>query len=186
MNADKEYYTHLRKAVEETVGREMKSPNDFHCLKEKMQKQLGQKLSLATLERFWGYAKTSYNPSRWTLDILSVYAGYKSFENFCGNEEREVQSAFLEREQLSADTIPAGARLRLTWNPERKCVIEHLGNGNFRIIEASGTKLTAGDTFTCHVLIQGEPLYISDLRHKDMPPVSYVAGKKSGVKFMNF
>jgi hypothetical protein len=52
------FYISLRKAVEETIGRPMKTPNDFLWLKEKLQDQLGETLSLATLERFWGYAKT--------------------------------------------------------------------------------------------------------------------------------
>ena len=186
MDKDKTYYNSLRKAVEETAGKALRTPNDFLWLQEKLRSQLGQKLSLATLERFWGYAKTQYQPSRWTLDILSRYVGCKDFEQFCHNEEDGVQSDFLDRERISVDSLGVGARIRLNWQPNRQCVVEYLGKGEFRIVEAHGTKLSAGDTFVCHVFIQDEPLYLSDLCHKGMPPVSYVAGKKTGVKFMMF
>lgn len=178
------YYISLKKAVEERSGRSLKTPNDFVWLTHKMQTQLGETLSLATLERFWGYAKTSYKPSRWTLNVLSAYVGYKDFEQFCHDKDEKVQSDFLDRQQLSSDDLSVGARLQLTWSPGRKCMIEHLGNGRFIIDEAVGTKLSVGDTFCCHNFIQGEPLFLSNLQHEGMQPVAYVAGKKSGVKFI--
>lgn len=183
---DKDYSTHyiaLRKAVEERAGREMKTPNDFVWLMKRLQSQLKQAPSLATLERFWGYAKTPYQPSRWTLNVLSAYVGSKDFEHFCRDGDKEVQSDFLDREQLSTDSLARGARLQLTWSPGRRCVIEYLGNGYFRILEAVATKLSKGDTFMCHSFIQNEPLYLSILRHEGLPPVAYVAGKKEGVRF---
>ena len=178
------FYISLRKAVEETIGRPMKTPNDFLWLKEKLQDQLGETLSLATLERFWGYAKTPYRPSRWTLNVLSAYVGSTDFERFCYNTEEDVSSGFLDRERLSVETLAIGKCVRLTWKPGHRCVVKHLGEGLFRIQEASGTKLSVGDTFICHAFIQDEPLYLSELKHEGMSPVSYVAGKKNGVKFM--
>ena len=165
---DKDYSTHyiaLRKAVEERAGREMKTPNDFVWLMKRLQSQLKQAPSLATLERFWGYV------------------GSKDFEHFCHDGEKEVQSDFLDRQQLSADSLATGALLQLTWSPGRRCVIEHLGKGNFRVVEAVGAKLSQGDTFVCHSFIQGEPLYLSMLRHEGLQPMAYVAGKKEGVRF---
>ncbi len=184
MNKDlTSYYIGLRKAVEQRAGRSLKTPNDFLWLMERIQDQLGETPSLATLERFWGYAKSPFMPSRWTVNVLSAYVGSKDFEHFCRDGDKEVQSDFLDREQLSTDSLARGARLQLTWSPGRRCVIEYLGNGYFRILEAVATKLSKGDTFMCHSFIQNEPLYLSILRHEGLPPVAYVAGKKEGVRF---
>lgn len=186
MDKDNTYFISLRKAVEETASKTLRTPNDFLWFQERLLSQTGKKLSLATLERFWGYVKTPYKPSRWTLDALSAYVGCKSFEQFCHSNEMGVQSDFLDRERITVESLGVGARIRLDWQPNRQCIVEYMGNSEFRILEAHGTKLSVNDTFVCHVFIQDEPLYLSDLRHEGMPPVCYVAGKKTGVKFKVF
>ena len=45
------------------------------------------------------------------------------------------------------------------------------------------TRLKVGDTFECSLIIEGEPLYLDNLRQDGHPPIAYVCGKKSGVFF---
>ena len=84
--------------------------------------------------------------------------------------------------------LAVGDRLLLTWHPDRRCVIEHQGSGQFRVAEAENTKLAVGDTFECALMMEGEPLYVGNLTHlladgSTMGPVSYLAGKQGGVTF---
>ena len=68
-----------------------------------------------------------------------------------------------------------------SWLPDRCCLIEHLGHGEFRIVEAVNTKLSIGDTFTFHLFINNEPAYLDNLIHNGQGPMRYVAGRQSGV-----
>ena len=58
-----------------------------------------------------------------------------------------------------------------------------IGKRTDRHVHHSKNRLRAGDTFRCSLIVEGEPLYIDDLRQEGHPPVVYVCGKKSGVRF---
>ena len=45
------------------------------------------------------------------------------------------------------------------------------------------TRLKEGDTFECCLIVEGEPLYLDNLRQGNRPPIAYICGKKSGVNF---
>ena len=38
-------------------------------------------------------------------------------------------------------------------------------------------------TFECGLIVEGEPLYLDNLRQGTRPPIAYICGKKSGVNF---
>lgn len=76
-----------------------------------------------------------------------------------------------------------GERLRLTWLPDRLCEIEYLGDLQFCVVSSENTRLKMGDTFECSLIIEGEPLYLDNLRQGKQQSIAYVCGKKSGVSF---
>ena len=81
------------------------------------------------------------------------------------------------------DDLNVNDKLLLTWHPNRQCEIIYMGNLAFRVLASSNTRILSGDTFTCSLFMEGEPLYIDNLRQGDKPPVAYVCGKKSGIRF---
>ena len=84
-------------------------------------------------------------------------------------------------EKITTEGLRRGQRLIITWRPDRKIVVRLLGNSQFEIIEAENTKLSVGDTFRCHLMIQHEPLYLDEVVHQGQPAMVYVAGQKDGV-----
>lgn len=44
-------------------------------------------------------------------------------------------------------------------------------------------RLREGDTFECSLIIEGEPLYLDNLKQGELPAIAYVCGKKTGVFF---
>lgn len=58
------------------------SNRDFEQLSEQIFTNTKKRLSVTTLKRIWGRAERIANPSSGTLDILSEYAGYKSWREF--------------------------------------------------------------------------------------------------------
>jgi hypothetical protein len=176
----------LRSEIETALKKKLQTPKDFEFLRERIYARLHILVSRTTLMRFWGYINEDVSPRKATLDILAQFLGYQDLDGYCQNSllPKEQQSSPVMSRRLSvAKELVEGERLRLTWNPERICDIEYLGNLQFRVVASENTRLKTGDTFECSLIIEGEPLYLDNLRQDGHPPIAYVCGKKSGVFF---
>ena len=82
------------------------------------------------------------------------------------------------------EQLQPGDMIRLTWQPGRICDVEYRGDRVFCVVASQSTRLKAGDTFKCSLMIEDEPLYIDMLVTADsVTPTAYVCGKKSGIHF---
>ncbi len=63
---------------------------DFQELSERIFSRTRKQLSVTTLKRVWGRAESIANPSAATLDILSEFAGYSSWRQFCQSKEANL------------------------------------------------------------------------------------------------
>ena len=173
----------LKQEVERIIGHRLTSANEFEQLSHLLLSHTHERLSPTTLKRLWGYLKNEeVETRRHTLDVLSRFVGFGCYEDFCAHLERleEVQSGISIEERITTERMRLGQRLVITWRPNRRMVVRHLGSGQFEIVEATNTKLHVGDTFCCHLMIQHEPLYLDDLIHQGMPPMAYIAGQRNG------
>lgn len=174
----------LKREVERVVGRELREARDFETLSQLLLIRTRERLSPTTLKRLWGYLKNEeVQTRRHTLDVLSRFTGYRSYDDFCAHEENkdDVQSGICMEERITTETMRLGQRLIITWLPDRRIVVKHLGGSKFVIQEVENSKLCVGDTFRCHLMIQHEPLYLDELIHQGLPPTAYVAGQRDGV-----
>lgn len=168
--------------VEKTACRMMQTPRDFDSLVEKIFSRTHERVSASTLKRLWGYLDSDVQPRRFTLDVLSRYVGYADYDSFLSRSGESESNLILSRRLRAADLF-VGQQVRLTWLPDRVCVVRHEGEGRFVVEEAQHTKLSAGDTFVCHLVIDHEPLYLDALIHEGGAPTAYVAGRDHGVCF---
>jgi hypothetical protein len=176
----------LRSEIETALKKKLCTPKDFEFLRERLYARLHVMVSRTTLMRLWGYVDEGVTPRKGTLDILAQFVGYQDWDSYCQNSllPKEKQSSPIMSRKLSvAKELAEGERLRLTWQPERICDIEYLGNLQFRVMASENTRLKAGDTFECSLIIEGEPLYLDHLKQDAQQTISYVCGKKSGVSF---
>ena len=174
----------LKREVERTVGRQLTEARDFEKLSHLLLLHTRERLSPTTLKRLWGYLKNEEVQTRpHTLDVLARFVGYRDYESFCEKAESldEVQSGIKTEEKITTESMRRGQRLIITWRPDRRIVVKHIGNSQFEIVEAENTKLSVGDTFRCHMMIQHEPLYLDEVVHQGLPAMVYVAGQKDGV-----
>lgn len=170
----------LLEAIETALGRKMDSPRSFEELRTLVFDRLNVLISVSTLKRLWGYVDTDAVPRRSTLSVLSRLLGYADWDGFCrayANPD-EVQSNPVITTRIDVDRdLRVGDRIRIMWQPGRICDVEYLGDGGFVILHAEQTRLSEGDTFECHLIIEHEPMYIF---HNGLKS-AYVCGKSSGV-----
>ena len=172
--------------IETALGRRIQTPKDFQYLSERIYSRLHVMVSATTLKRLWGYLADDVEPRRATLGILARFLGYRDWEDYCAHSAAlpETQSSPVMSRRLSvAAELRAGDCVRLAWLPDRVCEVEYLGDSRFRVVSSANTRLRTGDTFECCLMVDGEPLYIDNLRQGDAAPVAYVCGKRSGIRF---
>ena len=176
----------LCKEIEKALHRQMKTPKDFDYLKERIYARLHILVSSTTLKRLWGYLDEGVTTREKTLDVLTQFLGYRDWEEFTHrvqNQEEPQSSPVMNRKISVKDDLVLGDCIRLTWQPGRVCDIEYLGDLRFKVIASENTRLHIGDTFECSLIVEGEPLYIDNLKQGNNRSIAYVCGKKSGVMY---
>ena len=172
--------------IDALFNRPLQSPKDFEMLRERIYARLHVMIGRTTLMRVWGYVDDNSTPRTSTLDVLAKFLGYRNWAEYQTNAllPKEQQSSPVMSRRLSvADELKVGDKVRLTWQPDRVCDIEYMGELRFKVTASKMTRLREGDTFRCSLVVEGEPLYLDDLRQGDCPPVAYVCGKQNGVLF---
>lgn len=72
----------LKLHVERTLGRRILSSSDCHHLQNEITQQIPVSISFNTLRRFFNLMKAKHEQSIYTLNTLSMYCGYSSFDEF--------------------------------------------------------------------------------------------------------
>ena len=179
-------YEQLQSEIESALKKKCRTPKDFDFLRERIYARLHILVSRTTLMRIWGYVDEGVTAREGTLDILAQFLGYQDWDVYCQNYQlpKEHQSGPVLSRRLSVNkTLVPGERLRLIWQPGRICDIEYLGDLQFRVIASERTRLKAGDTFECSLIIDGEPLYLDNLIQGDKHDSAYICGKIDGVQY---
>jgi len=103
MNAQQEQnLNRLRRAIEVTLDRKMKTPKDFDFLSDSLFKKHHQKISATTLKRIWGYLAEPVSPRPTTLNLLAQFVGAESWEDFCRQEGAEHALPMSEETEQTA------------------------------------------------------------------------------------
>ena len=79
------------------------------------------------------------------------------------------------------EDLQPGDRVHIAWLPDRTCILEYLGDYRWRIAEVHHSKLHTGDTFSCRVIAQNQPLVVDHLHSGGQIYDGYVIGGKTGL-----
>ena len=168
--------------VESRFGNLAKSA-DFENLSDDIENSTSELLSASTLKRLWGYVNYMSSPRTYTLDVLSRYIGYQSFNSFCEqiHETSEFVSGFLSEDSLVAENLQPGDRVRIGWNPDRLVTLLYKGENRFRVEEVHNASLLVGDEFVLPAIVKGYPAYIPHIERDGKLTPMYVAGYRDGI-----
>ena len=158
-----------KQAVEARYGSCPDSPADFAELSLHIKLATNKEISPDTLSRLWGYKKGYATVRGSVMEILQSYA------------HATEESDFVYRVAVKADELTVGERVRIARLPDRGCVLEYTGDYHWRVAEVVNSKLKAGDTFSCRVIAQGQPLIVDHLHTGNSDYDGYVIGGKNGL-----
>ena len=111
MMSENQAYGQLRNAIEDAVGRKMKTPKDFEFLSQTIFEKTHQSISPSTLKRFWGYIQQYASIRVSTLDLLAQFIDYRDYDAFCQTltDTPVMSSATTEPQSVPADEPSAPA-----------------------------------------------------------------------------
>ena len=180
----------LISAIENAEGISKITSKKFEHLSQRIFMRTRERIGVTTLKRLWGYVNDTTTPRAVTLDILSQYIGYRSFDDFkrlynADNVNGAPSSNITFGDCVYADDMEVGDVYRLTWSPNRVCIIEYRGDYTFIVKSSQLTKLIEGTTFRCQVIEKGEQLFLDHVYFdaNQRSPLNYIAGKIGGVNY---
>lgn len=184
---DIQYIEHLRRHVATFVGFVPQTRRHFDLLAEHIFLTTKSMLSATTLRRFWGYQeREASSASLNTINVLCRMVGYHDWEDFrkrCQEGALDSSELMMSQHILDVKSLTIGQQIQITWLPNRKVVIEYLGDEAFRVLESVHSKLCVEDSFHCQQIVQGQPLFCHTLLRKGCAVMSYVCGKGGGLTF---
>ena len=168
----------LRLEVERKIGRQLVTPTDFELLLKNLPHDTP--LSMSTLKRLWSYVTYNHAPRESTLSVLCQFIGYRDWQHYVQCYHYLADSDFFPVIHTASD-IPTLMEVELRWEPDRRCVIQKLRNGRFRVVSVENGKLQVGDEFSTMWLSLGMPMIASGLTRSGHALPLYIAGKKNGL-----
>lgn len=172
----------LRKQVEQHLGCTISSLASVRMLVDALHYRVNED----TIMRLWKIKDASYRSvRRSTLDTLSQYVGANDWDAFVA----EMQTAEGTESQLHpndhtiiADRLAVGTQLRLSWLPDRQCILCYQGDYRWLVTESlHSSTLHVGDTVCCRTFTLGRELYLDSVIHDQKEVGAYRIGTHSGL-----
>lgn len=91
-DVDTAYIHFLNQEVEKKLGRKVLTSSDCYDLSTEIDLKLKVRVSFNTLRRCFGLIKSDYKPSMFTLNSLSCFCGYSSFDDFVNSKKEHKPS----------------------------------------------------------------------------------------------
>jgi hypothetical protein len=104
--------------IEQKFGKQVKYSKDCKNLSSQIYSSVSRQLSISTIKRFFQLIPSPFNPSKYTLDTFSIFAGYANFESFnesVRKDEKEVNDInILNQLKINVLQISEASKYSLT------------------------------------------------------------------------
>lgn len=177
----------LKLLVEKQYGRVLSTTTDFEEFSLQVKKQTGKSLSASTLKRLWNYVGDSHTPRICTLDILSLYIGYKDYATFKSWLKTSVKynSSFFHADQITSSELEPDTQVEIGWIPNRMLQLRYLGESTYEVASSQNSKLQCGDRFVAGCFIKSYPLYLPYVERNGLRTAPFVAGRNGGLTILS-
>lgn len=148
----------IRKRILSKSGLPHISPGDCKVLSRGIKETTGKTVSETTLKRFYGFARQEHNFSKYSLNTLCEYAGYKNWENFIAKQYRKssppkplAEAWSLLRSEAAKANEPAISYIKKRCGIPFECTHpHHLINTDFEYFMQSNRQLycLTGEAYT--------------------------------------
>lgn len=173
----------LKKKVEEKFGERIRYSRQCEALSEAIFEATGERLSLVTLKRFFGFTSAQVEPRLSTLDILSKYCGYVSFEIAESDIlNSELISEFRNVESIESAELDTDSTVIVKYNPGRTIRFRYIDQSLYIVEESINSKLKKGDIVKVDSFTIGFELIASKVLRDGNDLGAYISAKQDGIQ----
>lgn len=171
----------IKKRIEEKSGIKVLYSRDCDILANKISSESNCRISASTLRRLFGFVKGTQEARVYTLDVISNYLGYSTWEDlikpFDPNENISSNSII----ELKSNKLKLGEQYEYKFKPNAEVIIEFIGKSRFKVISSKRSQLKNGDIFTASVLTLHHPLFILNVERNGESIDKIIEAKVSGL-----
>lgn len=172
----------LREMIETRHGRKLNYSQECEALSESIFQATGERLSMATLKRLFGFVGLQVTPRRSTMDIIAQYVGYPNYQILAKEigDDTDISDFTPVDEVVSAET-DEGTQVQISYEPGRVLVLTYIGNGYYIVNESQKSKLLKGDKIKVSHLRLGGELVVQEVIRDGKNLGSYTGAKQGGL-----
>lgn len=168
--------------VEKKYGSTIRYPKDCHALALHISQVCKTNISPSTLKRLYGFVRGIEHPRLFTLDVISMYLGYKGWEEL--SRELNVtkpDNEYLELMELSVSKLKKGERVQLGYAPAKELTLEYLGKQYFAVRASNDVKTGIGDIVKLEKALLHYPLTVTEFKRGEKIMGGFTLGGISGI-----
>ena len=173
--------------IEARHGHKLHYNNDCNALSEHIFEVTGERLSVSTLKRMFGFVSLEVEPRKSTMDIIAQFIGYPNYELLINDIGKDTKiSQFSDIEEVITSDLKEGSQIKITYDPNRILILTYLGNEYFIVNKSLNSKLCKGDKIRVSHFVKGFELIVSDVIRDNTSIGSYRAAKSGGLTSIEF
>ena len=172
---------HIIELLKEKSGNQLRQPSDCEFLSLDIESKTRVRIGATTLKRLLGFAHDERTPHASTLDAIAHYLGYAHWEELLLIEDKGNSGFGTSDEEIRSADLQVGAILEITYLPDRRDVMQYLGNQRYRIVESENSKLQKGDELEIQNFVLHHPLLVLNVLREGESLGQFTAGRVSGL-----
>ena len=172
---------HIIELLKEKSGNQLRQPSDCEFLSLDIESKTRVRIGATTLKRLLGFAHDERTPHASTLDAIAHYLGYAHWEELLLIEDKGNSGFSTSDEEIRSVELQPDVHVEITYLPDRRVVMQYLGNQRYRIVESENSKLQKGDELEIQNFVLHHPLLVLNVWRGGESLGQFTAGRVSGL-----
>ena len=173
---------HVVQMLKSRSGIDFHQPADCDLLSLDIEGKTGVHIGSTTLKRLLGFAADERQPHATTLDLIARYLGYTHWDELVAVDDKGNSGFEATGDEVRSANLTPGAKVEMTYLPDRKVVLQYIGDNRYHVTVSQNSKLSVGDeveivSFVCH-----HPLLVINVCRDGVSLGPFTAGRVSGLQ----
>ena len=172
---------HIVEMLKRKSGSDLRQPSDCEILSLDIESKTGVRIGATTLKRLVGFAQDERTPHTSTLDAIARYLGYAHWDELSKIEDNGNSDFETPDDEVRSADLQTGACVEITYLPDRRLILEYLGNNRYQVTASENSKLQKGDEVEILNFVLHHPLLVVNVWRDGESLGQFTAGRVSGL-----
>jgi hypothetical protein len=171
----------LKNRIEMRFGKSIQYPKDCEAIALSVSKHCNEKISATTMMRLFGLIKSNSKPSLYTLDLISQYAGFQSWNAVFNSNSLNEDVHSEQIDKLAINSLHLNQLIQIKYSANKLLKLKYIGSMNFEVTMVENNKLQIGDIITVFYIEHNYPFVCENVTRNGKELGKYIGGEKGYV-----